>query len=75
MPSEHVHYDILNEEIKQVMLDIASLLKLGLPKDWGFNLLLFEYNKEDGAVFYISGADKKTTIEMLRKEADRLESM
>ena len=75
MNEQHNHYDVRDKVIEDKMKELATKISSFLPKSWGFNLLIFEYNQKDGAVFYISSAEKQNVIEMLEKEVERLKTL
>jgi len=60
------NFEVKNEEIKETMNDIGKLIASGLPENWGFTLLLFEYGP-DGDLFYISKAERKQMIEVMKE--------
>ena len=52
--------------------EIGRLIGAGMPKGWGFALLLFEFGP-GGNASYISNAERADMIHALREQADVLE--
>lgn len=57
---------------KDAMKAMAKKVEAMLPKDFGFTILVFKFNKP-GESNYISNANREDMIKALRETADRLE--
>lgn len=57
---------------KKAMKQMADKISAILPKGFGFVLLVFPFG-ESGIANYISNANRKDIITMLREAADRFE--
>ena len=61
------NYEIHNPEIDATQKAIAAKIRQALPDGWGFMLMIFEVNKDDGANFYSSTADRHDVITVLEE--------
>lgn len=57
---------------KKAMIKMGEGIQKMLPKDFGYTLLVFPFNRP-GVSNYISNAERSTMIDALRETADRLE--
>lgn len=67
--SKDPRYEIENEEIKELMLEIGNHLKKLMPEGWGFAVQIFQFNGE--AFFYASSAERETMVKALREFIQR----
>jgi hypothetical protein len=54
-------FEVDDPAIKALLQKIGRELKDQMPKGWGFSLLVFSYG-EDGAMFYLSSAQRADMI-------------
>lgn len=59
-------FEVRNEEVEQKLKDIGRMLKEAMPAGFGFTFLMFSYGAE-GAMFYISSAQREDMIKALRE--------
>lgn len=60
-------YQVRHPEIERELRTLATGIDEHLPDGWGFALLLFDFNTSEGAMFYISNADRADMITALRE--------
>lgn len=72
MSDKDPRYEIDNQEIKKLLHDIDTTLKKAMPKGWGFTLFIFEFQHE--SCFYLSSAERKDIIKLLREFIQREEA-
>lgn len=61
-------YDVRNPEIETKMRAIADRITLALEgTGFGFSLFLVEFNKKDGALFYISSAQRDDLVPIIEQ--------
>jgi hypothetical protein len=60
------NYEINNPEIRALLRAISEKIKPACPEGWGFLLFLFEFGAGKSN-FYMSNADRKDAIKMLRE--------
>jgi len=65
--------EIQNEPIEMIMNDIGHIIAKALPKEYGFNLLIFNFGK-GGATFYISNAQRADMLEAMKEFISKQES-
>lgn len=62
------NFQVFNEEIEITLKDLGEAIGSRLPPNWGFTLLLFDFNNaDDGKLFYTSNGDREDVIKMLRE--------
>lgn len=62
----------VEEKVKGKMQTIARKVKEELPKNWGFIVLTFEFG-EKGQLVYVSDADRKDVIEVMKEFIEKTE--
>ena len=67
MPNIDPDYEIKNDRIQKALRYIAAFVKDCIPYGWGFTLLLFEHNKDDGGLFYISDSNRADVIKSMEE--------
>lgn len=65
-----MNMSIRNPEMEQLMRQLAAVIKDQLPEGWGFNLFLFQFG-ENGALFYISDAERSDVINAMKEYVRR----
>ena len=58
-------YQIKNKEIENKLKGIGKIIGKELPFGWGFTLLMFDFNKTDGSMFYMSNGSRKDVIKSM----------
>jgi GTPase len=69
LPSYEVHHAGAERALKE----IAGMLKDRMPPGYGFSLFVFEFG-DDGAVFYVSSAQRKDMLNVLKEFIKKQES-
>lgn len=62
----------VEEKVKGKMQTIARKVKEELPKNWGFIVLAFEFG-EEGLLTYVSNADRKDVVEVMKEFIEKTE--
>lgn len=67
-------YNVRSTEVESALRDLAALVQPRVPRGFGFTLLLFSYGRTglanegpQGAMFYISTADRDDMVQALRE--------
>lgn len=76
---EPQNFNIRNPEMEQLMQqfarDIRKMIGRRMPPEWGFTLMLFNFNKPDmpktGSMFYISTANRDDMVEVMKEFINR----
>lgn len=62
------NYQVFNEEIEFKLRELADAIGPSLPPNWGFTLLLFDYNAgPKGSLFYVSNGQRKDIVAMMKE--------
>lgn len=62
------NFQVFNEEIEITLKELGEAIGSRLPPNWGFTLLLFDFNNaDDGKLFYTSNGEREDVIKMLRE--------
>lgn len=66
---EQRDFEVRNKQIEEHLRKMGNDLKSGMPKGWGFTLLIFDYENElpDGGMFYISTASRGDMIKAMQE--------
>lgn len=64
-------YQVRNAEIEQKLRGIAGVIAETLPEGWGFTLLIHDFNKADGSLFYMSNGQRGDVIKTMQEFIDR----
>ncbi len=70
-------FEIENEAVRKVLNEIAGKIGGALDEGWGFLLMLFSYDDsmvEGGGLFYLSSAERKDVMKMVREWMRRQEA-
>lgn len=65
-PKPNANYEVENADIEGILKDLGGKLGATLPAGWGFNLLIFQFGV-GGSVFYISNAERKDMIAVMKE--------
>lgn len=60
-------YEVRNEEIEKELHRIGEEIKKGVPKGWGFTVMMFDTNTDSGSMFYISTANRDDMIKAMEE--------
>lgn len=72
-PTPFADFEIENTEIQTILNDMGKSIASGLPKGWGFNLLIFSFG-EGGSTFYISNAQRADMISTMKEFIEKQET-
>ena len=72
MPNEEMKYEVRNEEIEKILVDIGHRIGSQMPKGYGFMLQIFSYG-EGGDLFYISSAQRGDIINVMKEFIEKYE--
>jgi hypothetical protein len=62
------NYKIFNEEIEFKLKELSDALGGSLPPNWGFTLLLYDFNAgASGSLFYASNGNREDIIKMMKE--------
>ncbi len=65
-------YEVKDPDIQRLLQFLGSRLGEAMPEGWGFGLFIFSYG-ENGAMFYISSAEREGMLKTLKEFIDREE--
>lgn len=65
-------YELENREIENLLKRLGENIGSRLPKGWGFALNLFSFGP-NGAMFYISNANRRDMVAALRECIKKIE--
>lgn len=70
---DNARYEVLDPEIKLIMNAIGSAIDEVLPDEWGFTILLFNFEDDETlrALFYLSNAEREGMIKALEEFIER----
>jgi hypothetical protein len=60
------NFEFKNTKIQNLLKEIGMIIKNVLPKEFGFNLMIFDYGNE-GSMFYISSAKREDMLKVMRE--------
>jgi hypothetical protein len=55
------------EYIREKIRDFGRKVKAECPPGWGYTVLMFDYNTEDGSMVYFSSANREDMIKALKE--------
>lgn len=67
-------YEVRNVRIEKALRYLARFIQDAIPVNWGYMLLLFEINKEDSSLFYISSANRDDVIKAMKHFIEKEEA-
>lgn len=57
----------IEEKVKGKMQDIARMIKKEIPNQYGFILLTFEHNTNDGSMIYVSDSNREDVVKAMEE--------
>lgn len=59
-------YEVKDPAVQATLIKLGGLIRASLPPGWGFSLFLVQYGP-DGAMFYLSSANRDDMVQALRE--------
>lgn len=63
----------LEEKVKEKMQDIARMIKSEIPREFGFVLLTFAHESENGLMIYVSDSNREDVVKAMREFIEKTE--
>lgn len=61
-----MRYEVENEKIQKLLLELGRKIKDGMPEGYGFTLLIFGFSPND-ELFYLSSAQRQDMVRTMRE--------